>query len=436
MRQALMVAYYVPPLGGGGTQRLVKFVRYLPAFGWRPHVLTIANRDYLVHDSSLVHQFPAEASVTGTRAFLPAQYFRKITQYRPDKQQRATSEADLVTRCKQLFYTCAFIPDEYIGWYPFAVRRGVQEIRKHKPDLIFSTSPPNTCHVIARTLARRTGLPWVADLRDLWNMYPDSYNPFHWRWRQHLDEFLERRVLQDAQQVIVVSSGMRSYLLTKLPRAVSSKIHLITNGFDPEDFEGAQPKYEDKRLTIVHAGTLFPWRPLRPFLIALAELLRKHPQWREQVRLRLLGIVPPSDRSAIEQTGLSGLVEIFEYRPYAETLAHLRSSTIQLLLVGEIPHASAMIPGKLFDYMGSGRPILAIGPEGSARQLVREEKLGLDFRPEETDKIIAALEKWFVQSRNGSVPVESGDWSRFHRRELTRQLAQVFNRAIQSEGVK
>lgn len=429
MPRALIIAYYFPPLGGGGTQRTLKFVRYLPDFGWEPHVLTVRNSHYLVTDKTLKNQISSQTRIIHSHAILPAQFFRRITNH--ETGQNSSSRRRGVSPfaiAKKALYASLFVPDEYIGWYPFAVRRGMRAIAEERHDIIFSTGPPNTTHLIARKLARRTGLPWIADLRDLWDMYPDSYNPFHWRWRHNLDNRLEASVLHDADRLIVVSTGMRRHLLQKYTTLRTNRVHVITNGFDPDDFAGIEPVLDPEHFTIVHAGTLFPWRPLRPMLQAMQKLFGLNKDYQHLIRLKLLGIVPENDRSDIRRLGLTECVEILGYQPYHQNVAHLLGADLLLLLVGNIPHAREMLPGKIFDYIGCRRPILAIGPEGDARQMVRDEQLGLDFSPRQVEKIAAALAACLqrFQYQNTGIDADFSGSEKFHRKRLTRQLTELF----------
>ncbi len=424
MPKALIVAYYFPPIGGGGTQRTLKFTRYLPDFGWEPYVLTVKNRKHVVSDESLLQQLPPSVPVHTSRAILPAQMLRGILGHNP-QQQKSGSRDGLFTRAKKTAYTLGFIPDEHIGWQPFAIRAGARLIRREKINVIFSTGPPNTCHLIGKTLKRRTGLPWIADLRDLWDMYPESYNPYNWQWRKRLDDKMERDTLLEADRIIVVSNEMRRHLLEKIPELRPARVHVLTNGFDPDDFQNVQPIHNEKHFTIVHSGTLFPWRRLRPMLAAMHKLFQIYPRFEDVLRLKLLGVVPSQDRLDVNTTGLAKCVEIMDYCSYQESLAHLTGADALLLLVGNIPHARKMIPGKLFDYIGSRRPILAVGPYGDTRKLVREQNMGYDFHPGETERIAAVLAAWVRQRQNGGIQFQPNQSSQFHRRRLTQRLAEI-----------
>lgn len=434
MPKALVVAYYFPPVGGGGTLRTLKFVQYLPDFGWEPHVLTPKHRAYAVTDPALAELVSPQTHVHETPAWLPTNFFRRITRHQPGATGMGPAlRGGLLALPKNLIYTCCFIPDEFIGWMPFAVSRGRKVVRAVRPDLILTTGPPNSCHLIGRKLAAATGLPWVADLRDLWDMYPDSYNPFGFEWRRRLDDARERDVLSRADQLIVVTDEMRTHLLQKLPGVSPSRVHVITNGFDPADFEETARPQEEKKFTIVHAGTLFRWRSLEPFLLGLQKLFEKHPAWKPFFKVKLLGMVPDTEKRRIAQTEFADLFEMPGYCSHRETLAQLQAADILLLVTGDLPHCREMIPGKLFDYIGARRQILAISPPGSVHRLFERERLGRVYAPEETQLIARALDRWFVQHQNGGIRPLRVPSLKYHRRYLTRRLVGVFQSTIQAK---
>lgn len=421
MPNVLIVAYYFPPLGGGGTQRTLKFVRYLPEFGWKPHLLTVRDSHHLMHDDSLLPEVPEELAITRTPAILPARFFRKALRHRAGMPRSGnTRSRRLLAGVKNLVFTCAFIPDEYVGWLPFAARAGKRIVQQNKIDVIYSSGPPNTAHVIAQRLSHHTGLPWAADLRDLWDQYPESYNPWNLRWRAKLDDDLEKKVLRQAQHIIVVSDEMRQHLLKKISGLAPESVHVITNGFDPADFEKTLTTPCSDRFTLVHSGTLFPWRSIQPFLFVMQRLGAKMP-----LRLKLLGVIPQADRRAIQDSGLSQHIEVFEYLPYRESLRHLVEADVLLLLVGNLPHAANMLTSKLFDYIGAQRPILALGPPGMARTLIEHENLGCAFAEDDTEAIAAMLQNWIAQKANGGIAFDARPHTKYQRRQLTATLAKI-----------
>lgn len=432
--KVLMVLYYFPPLGGGGTQRCLKFAKYAPQGGWRPYVLTVRDSHHLAMDNSLLTEVPENLSIVRTPAILPARFFRKATKHRaPNKTASAAYSTPLrylFDFAKNIFYTAVFIPDEFIGWMPFAVHAGQRLVRREHIHLLFSSGPPNATHIIAHQLKKKTGLPWVADLRDLWDEYPDSYNPFHLSFKRRLDDKIERRTLAAADAIVVVSETMRDQIRRKLKACGRTAINVITNGFDPADFDGIEPVAHHGGFVLTHAGSLFEWRRLEPFLRALQLFFDRHPAARRTFRLKLLGIIPDSERRIIAKMGLEESVVFHGYLPFRETLAHLLGSDVLLLLIGDLPHAANMLTSKLFDYIGAKRPILAIGPPGELHRLIQKGSLGMAISADDQEGIVKALEEFCWHRKQEAFRISPVVAGKYHRQALSASLSELFRRIV------
>ncbi len=436
MKKVLVIAYYFPPLGGGGTLRTVKFVKYLRSFGWEPVVLTVKSPHYLAEDPWLEKQLPENLAIFRSKAFLPGRFFRKALQHSYDGENETTRPAILkrlagagFTFGKSLVYSLAFTPDEFVGWIPFGVRKGIEVIEQEKIDAIYTTAPPNSVHLIGRKIHRKTGLPWVADFRDLWNQYPESYNPFGWRWKVHLDDRFEKKVLQDCQRALVVSATMKRELVHKYPQVEPEKIRVVTNGFDPSDIEGLLPlRMAPEKFVVTHAGTLFAWRKSAAFFRVLQKLVRENEAFAKNFRLLLPGIVHSEVRAEIRRLGLEPWVDIQGYKNYPDMMRILLGSDVLLLIIGNQPHAANVLTLKLFDYMNARCPILALAPEGEVSRLVQKHRLGRSCLPADEAAIANALLDYFSDWRQKKLAWQgAGDLSAFHRKRLTGQLAEILN---------
>ncbi len=437
MRKVLIVAYYFPPLGGGGTLRTVKFVKYLREFGWEPVVLTVESAHYLAEDAWLESQLPEELRVYRSKAFLPGRFFRKTLNHsytRPENRRETPPKRALKSGfqwTKNLVYTVAFTPDEYIGWIPFAVREGVQLIKSEKIDAIYTTAPPNSLHLIGKKLHRKTGIPWVADFRDLWNQYPESYNPFGWRWKARLDDWFEKRVLMACQKAIAVSETMKQELLSKYPDLPEKKVAVITNGFDPEDSKNLpSKKLFPGKFTVTHSGTLFAWRKTPELFEAIRALVDTNVDFARDFKLVLIGIVHTEVRQEIRRLQLNDWVHILPYRSYPEMMQLLKGSDVLLLIVGNQPHAGNVLTLKLFDYMNARRPVLAIAPQGEVSAVVNGYDLGETVSVGDQQGVAKTLEQ-FYQYWNAGNQLNTGEKevSVFHRKNLTGKLAVVLEEA-------
>jgi len=435
MKKVLIVAYYFPPLGGGGTMRTVKFVKYLREFGWEPVVLTVKAPHYLAEDSWLESQLPEDLRVYRSRAFLPGRFFRKTLNHSyadPDSRRQSAFKRLLKSGFqfgKNVVYTLAFTPDEYVGWIPFAVKKALQLIEAEGIDVIYTTAPPNSLHLIGKKLHRKTSVPWVADFRDLWNQYPESYNPFGWKWKARLDDWLEKRVLETCQKAIVVSETMKQELSAKYSDLHEKKLMVITNGFDPEDARNLKLKrLFPEKFTVTHSGTLFAWRKTPELFEAIRKLVDANPEFSRDFKLVLIGIVHAEVRQEINRLKLNDWVHILPYRSYPEMMQMLKASDVLLLIVGNQPHAGNVLTLKLFDYMNAQRPVLAIAPEGEVANAVDRFKLGDAVLPRSKTGVVKALDYFFKKWKSGALLGSSNeDLSVFFRRHLTEQLAAILD---------
>ncbi len=394
--------------------------------------MTVQDAYHLILDPALQAQIPREAEVIRTPAILPGRFFRRLLRYggsAPDRSNgRGTAPPGWL---KSWFYTLFFLPDEFVGWLPFAVWRAKRLIRERKMDIIYSSAPPNSTHLIAMLLKKLTGVPWVADFRDLWDQYPHSYNPFGLRWKKALDRFLERRVVQTADHVIVISETMKQPLLATTPELNPEKCTVITNGFDPEDFNcagGAPERKGENVCQIIHSGTLFPWRKTDALLAALRNLDARMPGVAAKVRLQFMGIVHDGLHREIAKYGLENRVEILPHESYAGMVSRLRAADYALLIVGDLPHNANALALKLFDYIGAGKPILALAPEGEARRLILKHRIGFvapDHDPEEiTAMLQRALAAWEKNRDQFSHNLRKMQ-NEFDRKNLTRKLTKI-----------
>ena len=431
MKKVLIIAYYFPPLGGGGTLRTVKFVKYLREFAWEPVVLTVKAPHYLAEDPWLESQLPEELQVYRSRAFLPGRFFRKTLNHsysHADGDRESAPKRMLKSGFqffKNLVYTFAFTPDEYIGWIPFAVKEGLQIIQREKIDAIYTTAPPNSLHLIGRKLHRKTGIPWVADFRDLWNQYPESYNPFDWRWKARLDDWFEKRVLKTCHKAIAVSETMKQELLSKYPDLPEKKVAVITNGFDPEDAKNLpSKKLFPGKFIVTHSGTLFAWRKTPELFEAIRTLVDTNVDFARDFKLVLIGIVHTEVRQEINRLKLNNWVHILPYRSYPEMMQLLKGSEVLLLIVGNQPHAGNVLTLKLFDYMNARRPILAIAPEGEVTNMVNNFELGDAVLSGSKTGVVKTLDYFFKKWKSGGLlGASKEDLSIFFRRNLSGQLA-------------
>jgi glycosyltransferase involved in cell wall biosynthesis len=405
MKSVLMIAYYYPPAGGAGVQRTLKFTKYLPDFGWNPLVLTVAPRYHRLLDNSISGEIPAQVQVQTTSAML-------LPHRLPWKLRNWISRWLLLV-------------DEQVGWYWPAVQAGKTLLQEHCIDAIYSTSSPYTDHLIGLALKRASGLPWLTDFRDPWcgNFSRQPPTPLH----QRLDQSLERRVIQAADRLIVVSEPMRSDLITRYPALEPEKIITITNGYDQADISASQPKgFPPDRLSIVYTGSFYSKeRTPHTFLRALAGAVQNGAIPREKVHVYFVGNIGQHSTDTINETWLVDLVTITGYLPHQESIAYLLGADIALLIIGANPGSEAVLTGKIFEYLAAHKPILALAPPGAAADLLLEANAGILAPPDDISAITSALVDLYHRWENGKLRSENRPEivERYDRCNLTSTLA-------------
>jgi glycosyltransferase involved in cell wall biosynthesis len=433
MRRVLMVLYYFPPSGGPGVQRGLKFVRYLPEFGWEPLVLTVRETaDFPVRDETLVREIPSGLRVVRTAC--PEFYglYRTLTGQRGvaslDVASQSAAETRPLRRLLRGVRASLFIPDGRVGWQAPAVRAGMRLHRDPGFDAIVSSGPPFTSHLIGRTLARRTRRPWIADYRDPW--IEATFYPRRPAFARDIDRRLEAACVREATASVTVGEGMARGFLTRYPALDPARLRVIANGYDPADFEGV-PREDDGLLRLTHTGSLFLGRTPGALLDALETLAREEPGFAHATRLCFAGRVDGDLITRVRGSVLEDLTEWPGYLAHRDSIALLRRSRVLLLLIGTDAQAHTMVTGKVYEYLASGVPILAIGPrDGDAARLLERTRAGWVFEPHEGEAIREHLRTLYRRQRaheDFGLHPDASEIGRYSRRELTRSLAQLLD---------
>lgn len=445
MRVAICT-YWYPPTRTIASLRLAKFVKFLPEFGWEPHVFTIAPvTDRYTAAGALeddappahVHRVP-DPSVHVWVDRLAARLRGRSGNVASAPKAAAAAAPDgsgsgLARLAYRLYRDFVCVPDEAWPWL-----RHYREIRdaaaRASVDVIFSSSPPATSHVLARRLAADLGKPWVADLRDPWaDMHTLDRNAVR-RW---MDVRLERRTLRDAAALTTVSAPMA----TRFARDYAAPVHVIMNGYDIADVPAAladvQP--EADRLTLVYTGLLYEGRrtPLMVFQ-ALQRLHERKAIDLARVAVRLYGRnLAIAERQLRDFPELASVVQCGGEVSYQESLVLQRRATVLLLLEWPDPRAVGVVTGKLFEYLSTGRPILATGPRGGEiDRILGETRSGtLAETVEELERELLRLYEDFRAHGPAPTSAPSATLEQFTRRAMTGRLADAFNSVLGSTGV-
>ncbi len=425
MKKVLIITYYWPPAGGPGVQRVLKFAKYLPEFGWQPIILTVENGEYPAYDESLSKDIPPICKVYRTRSIEPFKLYKKFTGMAENETiPVATLTEEKKNWKKKLAHWIRlnlFIPDAKIGWIPFAVKEGKKIIIKEKPDLIFSSSPPPTVHLIARKLAKWSKLKWVADFRDPWMEIAHLQKSKRCILTESIDSKLEKKVLHDSSKITIISENLKQLISKKTN---PHKVSVIQNGFDKADFQnmGIVPS---EKFTISYIGNLSKQRIPYSLLYALRKLRLHDPEF--DFEFKIVGKICSEFEKEIDKNDLTHFTTISEYKPHDEALKILANSNILLLVINDIPNNLGFVTGKLFEYLACKKPIFAIGPvDGDAAKILRDTDSGVMIDYANFEGAYNLLVTYYINYRTG-VNQFIFDSSKFNRKAITRKLIDLFN---------
>lgn len=399
MRSVLIVTFLFPPSGGGGVQRLARFARYLPEFGWQPTVVAVepleASGGYWGRqDPALLEDLP-EMEILHTRTWDP--WFQRWPG-------------------KGLHYLLrvAGLPETLMAsWLPFLLKRLLTLPGRY--DAVLSSSPPVTTHLGA-ALARRLGRRWVTDYQDTWTTNPlyRRVSPFHAAVDRGLEAWFHRR----ADAVMTTTPGFRRDLLAAFPFVPPSKVHTIPNGYDASDpVQPAPPSADGRRVLALVVGNQYRPEVLEPLLQALTELRERHPESLSRLRVRVLGGALPGRQG--EELRATGAVEEVPYRPHAELYREIAAADAGLVTVPPGPGADSWVPQKVLLYLHCRKPVVALCPKGDLTSLLEALRGGISARPGEGADL---LHRW-VQGEPLREPVHGELFEELERRPLAARLA-------------
>ncbi len=428
LKKVLIVTYYWPPAGGPGVQRVLKFVKYLPEFGWQPFVLTVNSPDAPVYDESLAGDIPREAKIFKTKSLEPFGLYKKFTGKKPTDtipNDVLINKENVTFREKIARFIRAniFIPDAKIGWIPFAVKKGKEIIAKEGVDVIFTSSPPPTVAIIGRKLSTATKVRWIADFRDPWLEIVYYQNLKRSPLTVAIDSAIEKRTLKATDGIVTISKDIASLLEKK---AGDKKYFVIPNGYDETDFVKIG-EVKNEKFTMVYTGSISKDRVPYPLLAALSKFKA---EGIEDIRLEFAGKFAPEFYEEIESRGIKDYFELKRFVPHNESTKMLLHSDALLLVIDDVPNNKGFLTGKMFEYLGSKKPIFAIGPvDGDANKILKETNSGkmVDYKDEEG--AYKLLKELYLNWKEGRNPF-TFDSEKYSRKQITKRLAEAFEEVI------
>ncbi len=432
MKRLLIVAYYFPPSGGPGVQRVLKYTKYLPEFGWEPIILTVENGTFPAIDYSLLEEIPQTTKVFRTKILEPYEIYRIFT----GKPKGIAIDVNVIKKegqklsfkeqIAEFIRATFFIPDARVGWLLTAKKKAIEICKQHNVNAVYSSSPPYTCSLIARYVKRKLNIPWVAGFRDPWTGFISA--PKRWFLPALIDRSLEHSVFKEANLVEVAWLGIQKDAQFKFPELPLGKFIHIPNGFDPADFPDIKYKPNDI-FTITYTGSLYGRRNPESLFKALENLMNAGIVKSNEFKIRLIGRFGNEIHQMIENTFIRNQIEVLSYLPHNESLVHLMKSDALLLIVDESKESDEIVPGKVYEYLGTNRPILAIGPtNGAVAKLLYETQAGLVAHQSEIDKIgnnfLNLFNLWLNKTK---FEPNLDEIAKYSRKEHTRQLSEILD---------
>ena len=450
-KRVLIVAYVFPPVGGAGVQRVTKFVKYLPEFGWEATVLTTENPSVPLQDESLLADVPPQTRVVRARTLEPSYAFKRGFLAGSASAASSATNANAshgvlsaVTAYAKRFLRGAvnllLQPDPQVLWNHHAIESGLRILSQSKHDAIFVTAPPFSSLLVGAELSRRTGLPLVLDYRDEWGI-----SNAYWENRQQgsftrwLQRAMQRKVVRSASALIATTQHSAAALrVVAVEAGTRPLVTHIYNGFDADDLHhGHAPlldpviETDTQRETykLSYVGTLWNLTSVEPIVRAVKLLSEQSPDLAARLELHFAGRrTGPQDELLNQLDGLPCRVTRQPYVDHDEAVKLMQTSDGLCLLLADLPDAGRVVPGKLFEYMAVRQPIFAITPPGEVADLLRDYPLGFVHSPHDVEGLARRLGDEIERKRLGvPLPVGLHDVNQFERRQLTAQLADVFN---------
>lgn len=419
----LIITYYWPPSGGSGVQRWLKFVKYLRDFGIEPVVYTAKDPKYPIVDKSLEREVPGEITVLRQPVFEPNRFFSFLGK-KSKKQSSGLLEPNPGFFGKVFQYIRAnyFVPDARKFWIKPSVKYLKKYLINSDIDLIISTGPPHSMHLIGLNLKKKLGIPWIADFRDPWTKI-DYFHQLPLTKKSKKKHFeLEKSVISSADATIVVGKTMKENF-----QKYTENIHVITNGFDTVEVPEKEAAL-DTTFTITHIGLLNADRNPKVLWEVLREICAENATYKKDLKIQIIGkcaAVVKNDLTSFD------MVNSMDYVDHEKARSYQLASQVLLLAINNVPGAKGIITGKLFEYLQAHRPILGIGPvDGDAADIINEAGAGVMVDFEDKKKLKTVILEYYHKFKNNDLFVENRNIEKYHRKELTGKLAEVIKEVV------
>ena len=428
-------------MGMGGVQRTAKFAKYLGLYDWQPYVLTVTPKLYLASDYCLLNEVE-KAGVkiyrTGSakkQSGEPETNGHKVVKFKNDSNRK------LLSNISQTF----LIPDSKIFWKSSAVELASKIITENGIDILYATAPPYTDFLIACELKEKFNIPLVLDYRDSWIDCPNNFYPTPLHKSKH--KKMETKVLEDADKVITINDRIKELIHQRYPFVGDEKVSVIPQGFDPEDFENkaaaSNEQYNGnplnkRKMRISYSGSFLNYYTPKHFLDGLKLAIEKLPELKNNIEACFIGTFPEAYKEYIKQLGIEEAVNIMGYVEHSVCTKYLNESDVLWMMINKSERSDLHSTGKLYEYFGAGKPILACVPDGVARRSLDMHGAVILTEPDDAPAIADAVLNYYEKFKAGKMPVPNEEMTgMYNRKKLAGKLAREFNLLVKhNEEVK
>ncbi len=414
MKDVLFILYYFPPMGGSGVQRPLKFIKYLRKYGWNPIVLCPEPGAYHVFDESLkkeLDDLSIEVHIVKGNTLLHKSGNRKLN---------LPSWLERILRRISLFF---WLPDNKKGWIKEGFQKAKEIIANQDIELVFASAPPYSNLMLADEIKKAFDIPVVMDFRDDW--LESHFIEYPTRFHRSKMERIERKTLGNADGLVTINK----YIANSLASRTSTRVDIIPQGFDPEDFKAhSGDSKTNKKVTFLYSGTFYEQSGPDIFLQAVARFLEKRPEYKTRIELQFQGNISDSNRKLFAQNGLEDVVREFGYVSHKRSVQNLLKADILWMNNSHKKRPEAISFGKTYEYMASNKPILALVPNGDAKDILQNYGAAYIEDPEDVESISLTMERIIKDIEENTLPEPNKEFiSKFDREELTEQLAKLFD---------
>jgi len=414
--KVVIITYYWPPAGGSGVQRWLKFVKYLQNFDIEPIVYTVENANYPKEDNTLLNEVPSTIKILKQPIWEPTNLFFW--------KKKQAQKSDVSNATNNSFFSFIrgnfFIPDPKIFWVNSSVKFLHQYLKENKVDVVVSTGPPHSTHLIAKKLKQKNNIKWIADFRDPWSnlYYNKEFKQLSFAKKKN--EKLENSVFKNADCILTVSNSLKKEFDEK-----AARVEVITNGFDDEVVTDHVITL-DKKFSISYIGLLPKQSNPKLLFKVLNNLCLENVDFKNDLILNFIGDISEDVKQEIETYNLLENAEFIGYVSHREAIEYQKKAQVLLLLIPDVEKSEGILTGKLYEYLTAKRPIFAMGPEiGDLSEILKNTNAGVVIGFDNEAKLTSEVRKLYEQYKTGNLQVNSKNIDQYHRKELTKSLSEI-----------